>query len=165
MFNLELFLELFPYLSVGLMFIIGSVTKKRAVTMTRLSVRARIARFWRLFFDPAWHMRLGRSTWCGPRVGRLYVAYAKGAGLILGWYSAPCVGFTNLDRRGPLALSMDHGTRTLCGYATLGPRGLFAKICPIARTESTTVKTVDSHRLDNGITVEEMDRDLDDFKF
>ena len=159
MLNLELLLELIPYLSIGLMLIIGKITDVETVTMTRVSVRARIARFYTNFYDPAWHMRIGRSTWCGPRVGRFYVAYAKGAGLILGFYSGPCGGFTNLDRRGPLALSMDHGSRTLSAYAMLGPRGLFAQICPVARTEST-VKTVDSHRLDNGITT-----DLDDFTF
>ena len=167
MLNLELLLELVPYLSIGLMLIIGSVRDSKPVTMTRVSVRARIRRFCTNFYDPSMYMRIGRSTWCGPRVGRLYVAHSEGARkpfslgyLILAFYSGPCGGVTNLDRRGPLALSMDHGSRTLSAYATLGPRGLFAKICPIARTESTTVKTVDSHRLDNGITT-----DLDDFTF
>ena len=163
MLNLELLLELVPYLSIGLMLIIGSVRDSKPVTMTRVSVRARIRRFYTNFYDPAWRMRIGRATWMGPRIGRLYVAY-NGAGLILGFYSGPCGGFTNLDRRGPLALSMDHGSRTLSAYATLGPRGLFAKICPIARTEST-VKTVDSHRLDNGITTDLNGQSPQDFKF
>jgi len=168
MFDLELYLELFfmlPFIVVAL-FGIGSVKRDRPVIMTRRSVRARITRLWRLFYDPAWVLRIGRSVWCGPRIGRFSVAYSKGAGLVLCWWSAPCMGFTNLDnRRGPLALSRDHGSRTLERYILRQGGRWFTRLSPWRDPIGISGKFPRAEDRGSGITVEEIDRDLEDFKF
>ena len=116
--------------------------KDRAVKMTtsrnryhhyRRSVRVKVRRFWKNFYDLSWNMRIGRSTWRGVRIGRFYISY-NGVDLILALW-----GVSNPGQRGPVALSLNHGSRFLMAYITIGRTGFFARSCnnsvPVARPE------------------------------